>query len=205
MAKIEALGDGESLILESPAPDPKWGRAGGRGWGMCALIHAPELGGAFFFGEGPHAHVKPDGYAMDDLWFLDFNANRWICLHPGTHPATFSKDVASGKLKADNLGRLVDQDMIIFMPVKKRGGKTFHYGFDPEDGQWYWLELPYRVGDKTVFPSVFPSDQGYDFSGSLNYDAEAKIVMLSKRVPGGTSRVWLLKLDRKTAKMTPMD
>jgi hypothetical protein len=110
MAKIEALGDGESLILESPAPDPKWGSARGRGWGMYALIHAPELGGAFFFGEGPHGHIKPDGYAMDDLWFLDFNANRWMCLHPGTHPATFSQDVASGKLKADKFGRLVDPD-----------------------------------------------------------------------------------------------
>jgi hypothetical protein len=92
-----------------------------------------------------------------------------------------------------------DQDLVIFMPVRKRGGKTFNYCFDPEDGKWYWLELPYRVGDKTI-----PPGEGFDWSGALNYDAEEKIVMLSTRVRGAASRVWLLKLDRKTAKMEPM-
>jgi hypothetical protein len=52
---------------------------------------------------------------------------------------------------------------------------------------------------------VVPGEGYGDFSESLNYDAEAKVVMLSRRVRGAASRVWLLKLDRKTAKMTPME
>jgi hypothetical protein len=37
------------------------------------------------------------------------------------------------------------------------------------------------------------------------YDPEEKVTMLSFRVRGVPSRVSLLKLDRKTAKMTPME
>jgi hypothetical protein len=37
----------------------------------------------------------------------------------------------------------------------------------------------------------------------MNYDPEHKVVMLSHRMEK-YSRVWLLKLDRKTAKMTPI-
>jgi hypothetical protein len=54
------------VILESPAPDPKWGRAGGRAWGMYALIHAPELGGAFFFGVAVHGSQ----FTVHSSWFF---------------------------------------------------------------------------------------------------------------------------------------
>jgi hypothetical protein len=80
--KIKALGDNGWLELGSPAADPKWGKARGRAW-SCKAPFAPDLRGAFFFGEGEHGYVKPDGYYMDDLWFYDLNAHRWICLHPG--------------------------------------------------------------------------------------------------------------------------
>ena len=58
--KIKALGDNEWLELGRPAADPRWGRARGRSWN-AALPVAPELGGAFLFGEGVHGYTKPDG------------------------------------------------------------------------------------------------------------------------------------------------
>jgi hypothetical protein len=103
---------------------------------------------------------------------------------------------------------IADQDLVLFMPVKSKDGKPANYCFDPEDGKWYWLELPYRTGDKTVAPRL--DYNGYWWDSALNYDAEAKVAMLSlpwgnmRSGPRYAGRVWLLKLDRKTAKMTPI-
>src|SRR4051812_43380806 len=79
---IKALGDNEWLDLGAPAADPKWGKARGRSW-SAPMPHAPDLGGAFLYGEGVHGYTKPDGHYMDDLWFYDANAHRWVCVHPG--------------------------------------------------------------------------------------------------------------------------
>src|SRR5262249_37088551 len=80
--KIRGLGDNEWLELGQPAADPKWGRARGRSWN-AAMPPAPELRGAFLFGEGVHGYVKPDGRYMDDLWLYDVNGHRWVCCYPG--------------------------------------------------------------------------------------------------------------------------
>jgi hypothetical protein len=80
--KIENLGDNAWLELGVPAPDPKWGGARGRSW-TSEMPLAPELRGAFLFGEGRHGYTKPDGRYMDDLWFYDINGHRWICCYPG--------------------------------------------------------------------------------------------------------------------------
>src|SRR5437868_2787180 len=56
--KIRALADNAWLDLGPPAQDPKWGRARGRSW-CAAMPLAPELGGAFLFGEGVHGYAKP--------------------------------------------------------------------------------------------------------------------------------------------------
>jgi hypothetical protein len=47
------------------------------------MPYAPNLGGGFLFGEGVHGYTKPDGHYMDDLWFYDANAHRWVCVYPG--------------------------------------------------------------------------------------------------------------------------
>ncbi|MCK6472698.1 MAG: hypothetical protein L6R28_13220 [Planctomycetes bacterium] len=107
---ITALGDNQWLDLGVPAADPTWGTACGRSWGSKALVFAPDLRGAFLFGEGRHSFVKADGHAMDDLWFYDINAHRWICLYPGTNPKTFTQQIKDKELKVDGLGRLVDKD-----------------------------------------------------------------------------------------------
>lgn len=82
LARIAALGDNSWLNLESPAPDPLWGKAHGRAWSPRAP-YAPDLRGAFFFGEGVHGGIKRNGHYMDDLWFYDIPRHRWICLYPG--------------------------------------------------------------------------------------------------------------------------
>lgn len=100
--KLKNLGPNSWLSLGRPAPDPKWGVARGRAWGGRALTAAPDLGGAFFCGEGVHAFVTPEGYYMCDLWFYDLNANRWLCLYPGVPAKTV-------RLKLDEHGFEVDQ------------------------------------------------------------------------------------------------
>jgi hypothetical protein len=49
---------------------------------------APELRGAFLYGEGVHGYAKPDGHYMDDLWFYDLNGHRWVCCYPGAPTKT---------------------------------------------------------------------------------------------------------------------
>ncbi|MEJ7728599.1 MAG: hypothetical protein WKG00_05240 [Polyangiaceae bacterium] len=106
--KINALGDGEWIDLGAPQADPSWGVARGRSWGGRALISSPDLRGAFFYGEGAHAFVKPDGHIMDDLWVYDINAHRWIAVYPGTDTTTFTQQVKDGSLLMNDLGQLVD-------------------------------------------------------------------------------------------------
>src|SRR5687768_10677684 len=61
--KIKALGDNEWLNLGAPAADPTWGKARGRSW-SSNMPFAPDVRGAFVFGEGVHAYTKPDGRYM---------------------------------------------------------------------------------------------------------------------------------------------
>lgn len=89
--KIKALRSNEWLELGCPAADPRWGKEGiarGRAWGGRSICSASGLGGAFFCGTGVHGYVKTDGHYMDDLWFYDINAHRWICLYPGASKQT---------------------------------------------------------------------------------------------------------------------
>ncbi len=109
VAKIKAMGDDEWLDLGSPAPDPKWGKARGRSWG-ANMPAAPDLRGAFFFGEGVHGYVKPDGHYMNDLWFYDINAHRWVCLYPGLEVKTVVRRIENKELVVDDDGLMVDRD-----------------------------------------------------------------------------------------------
>lgn len=85
--KIKAMEDNTWLELGVPVAGPRWGRARGRSW-TSEMPLAPELRGAFIYGEGRHGYVKPDGHYMDDLWFYDLNGHRWICCYPGADSNT---------------------------------------------------------------------------------------------------------------------
>ena len=108
LSKVQALKDGEWVNLGAPAPDPKWGRARGRSWGS-KMPYAPELEGAFLNGQGVHGYIKPDGYFMDDIWFYDLCAHRWICVYPGTDTKRFVENIQKGELTVDGNGQLADK------------------------------------------------------------------------------------------------
>lgn len=108
--KIKAMGDNEWLNLGAPTADPKWGKARGSAWGAKAFVLATDKRGAFLYGEGVHAYVKPDGHIMDDLWFYDLNRHAWMCLYPGTNTKTFTQQVKDKQLLLDHKGQLIDSD-----------------------------------------------------------------------------------------------
>jgi RNA polymerase sigma factor (sigma-70 family) len=134
LARIAALGDNEWLRLGSPAPDPVWGKARGRGW-SATMAFAADLRGAFFSGNGPSGAVKPDGHTMDDLWFYDLNGHRWICLYPGTDTATFSRRVESKEIDIDGDGQVVDRTGRL-LPVNAGIGYAGNTAYDPDRRQF---------------------------------------------------------------------
>lgn len=103
---IQALGDDSWLLLGEPAADPTWGKALARGY-HNRMAYAPDLKGAFFYGEGEHGewNLTTRLYG-DDCWFYDLQAHRWICLYPGTNVDTFG--TAADPITVDGNGWEVD-------------------------------------------------------------------------------------------------
>jgi len=107
IAKLQALGNNEWLVLGTPADDPQWGRARGRSW-SCVMPFAPDLHGAFLFGEGVHGWWnQKTGRYMDDLWFYDVPGHRWICVYPGTEVKAYRKALTQDGFEADAEGQPV--------------------------------------------------------------------------------------------------
>jgi hypothetical protein len=131
--KIQALGDNEWLDLGVPAADPKWGKARGRSW-SSNMPAAANLRGAFVFGEGVHAFVKPDGHYMNDLWFYDLNAHRWVCLYPGIEVKTLVGRILDKELVVDDRGLLVDREGQPLPPLLIHAYGNL--GYDPEQKQF---------------------------------------------------------------------
>jgi hypothetical protein len=131
--KIKALGDNEWLDLGSPAADPTWGKARGRSWG-ANMPAAPNLRGAFVFGEGVHGYVKPDGRYMNDLWFYDINAHRWVCLYPGIDVKAVAGQIRDKELNVDDNGLLVDKRGRPLPPLLIHAYGNL--GYDPQRNQF---------------------------------------------------------------------
>ena len=145
--RIRALKDGEWINLGSPAPDPKWGKARGRSW-SCKMPYAPDLQGAFLNGQGVHGYIKPDGYFMDDIWFYDLNAHRWICLYPGTNTKTLVENIQKGDLKMSPLGQLVDKDGHA-VPFSSIPGHSYQvHTYDPDLQQYLFAVGHGGIGDE---------------------------------------------------------
>jgi len=132
------------LELGQPAADPDWGRARGRSW-CAAMPVAPELRGAFLFGEGVHGYAKPDGRYMDDLWFYDISAHRWVCCYPGADTKTLDLVMDTQGFEATKDGERI--------PVAQHahGYSMFTYDTDakrmlsmPNTHEYWAKELPQR-------------------------------------------------------------
>jgi hypothetical protein len=128
--KIKALDDNEWLELGSPAADDKWGKARGRSW-SSNMPAAANLRGAFVFAEGVHAYVKPDGHYMNDLWFYDIHAHRWICLYPGIEVKSIAEQIRTRALTVDDRGLLVDNTGEPLPPLLIHA--YGYLGYDPDE------------------------------------------------------------------------
>jgi hypothetical protein len=109
LAKVEALGSNQWVNLGKPKPDPKYGPAQGRTWSR-KMAYAPDLRGAFIYGEGVHGGASVRGgkrFYNDDLFFYDINAHAWVCCHPGTpldNPGlTYDKELGCERDKHGNI------------------------------------------------------------------------------------------------------
>lgn len=106
IAKIRAMKDNSWLDLGIVPPDPRWGEAVGRAW-SSTMPYAPELRGAFLYGEGRHGGCterKGKTYYNDDLFFYDINANKWVCVYPGMEVGTYNLTVNRDGFEVDKDG-----------------------------------------------------------------------------------------------------
>ncbi len=135
--KIKALGDNAWLDLGKPAPDPTFGPAQGRSWSR-KMAFAPDLRGAFLYGEGVHGGASERGgkrHYNDDLFFYDVNAHAWVCCHPGT-------PLADPKLSYDEkLGVERDRDGNI-TPVAVSVHAYWTPSYDVERGMFTMVPAP---------------------------------------------------------------
>jgi hypothetical protein len=128
IAKIQSLGDNEWLPLGTPAADAKWGTACGRSW-SSNMPYAPDLRGGLVFAEGVHGYVKPNGRYMNDIWFYDANAHRWICLYPGIEVKAIAKRIKDRELTLNPDGLLAEKDGQPLPPLLIHG--YGYLGYDP--------------------------------------------------------------------------
>lgn len=122
--RIRQMAPGEWAQFDAPEPDPVWGRSYARSWGAYAFCAVPELRGAFLTGEADHgAYVGAGTYkhvddipieehprymrACDDYFFYDFNANRWLCIYPGTDVSDIHAHIRNGEWELNAHGHLV--------------------------------------------------------------------------------------------------
>lgn len=137
VAKVKAMGSDTWLSLGAPAADAKWGQARGRSWGS-RMAFAPALGGAFLCGEGVHGYTKPDGYYMDDLWFYDANAHRWLCCYPGANTKTIALTIDKDGFEATKDGERV--------PVAELGHGYEMLSYDTDRKQFLFMPCPAGYG-----------------------------------------------------------
>jgi len=164
--KIKALGDNEWVDLGSPSPDPKCGRATGRSWG-AKMPYAADLGGAFLMGTGPHGFVKPNGYTDDDLWFLDLNAFRWICLWPGLNTKTFTQQAQQGEFRLNGEGQLVDSQgrLIPASAIQHAWGNVT---YNPDQHRFAW-QTRWTCGRYLIPPAL---DEGLKICQNLGANSK---------------------------------
>src|SRR5262249_34215356 len=96
----------------------------------------------FLDGEGVHGYAKPDGYYMDDLWFYDVNAHRWICGYPGAKRKTLALWINEDGFEVDAQGDLV--------PVAQQAHGYAMMSFDADAGRFLSMPNPHEYWKKSL-------------------------------------------------------
>jgi RNA polymerase sigma factor (sigma-70 family) len=93
---------------------------------------------------------------------------------------------------------LPESDLILLMRLfKAPDGKSKNIAYDPETGKWHWLELAFvKQGKRLEKSPAFSWDDAMLYN---RHDKVAYINDISTR--SANSSIWMLRLDRKTAKL----
>ena len=67
---------------------------------------------------------------MNDLWFYDVNAHRWVCLYPGIEVKTIAQRIKDKELTLNDDGLLVDNDGQPLPPLLIHA--YGYLGYDPD-------------------------------------------------------------------------
>src|SRR5262249_45199873 len=114
---------------------------------------APNLRGGFVFAEGVHAYVKPDGHYMNDVWFYDINAHRWVCLYPGINVKTIVQRIKDKELVVDDNGLMVDKEGQPLPPLLIHAYGSL--GYEPNEKKFVFFGSQFgnyfTTGKKGVF------------------------------------------------------
>jgi hypothetical protein len=93
---------------------------------------------------------------------------------------------------------LPDADLILLMNLFKRAdGRMANVVWDPNNAKFYWADLQFVENGK---PAEFRTPP-FSWSDALNYDPKLKLLVLNN---SSARKVWLMKFDRKTAKLEEM-
>ncbi len=113
-------------------------------------------------------------------------------------PATRPKPLGKWMLWGEQV-YLPDADLILLMRLfSKPDGAVANVAWSPADGKYYWVELAFVSGDKPVPFRKNP----FSWHDAIRYDPKLKLVLINN---SSAQRVWVMRFDRKTAKMTEME
>jgi len=146
-----------------------------------------------------------DGHALlydskrDSLWMAhahifryDFKTGTVVKLDV-KRPAVLKNPLRTFALMREQ-AYLPDADLLLLMRVAKGpGGKPRNIAWDPNTLKYYWVDLPFVDKGKPA------KGVGFSWACAIAYDPTYKVVLLND---SRSRRVWALKFDRKTAKMT---
>lgn len=151
----------------------------------------------------PFGPIWCDGHALrydskrDCLWFAN-DKDIW------RYDMATGKAAKLGITKPKALGQFIfwgeqvylpDADLMLIMRLfKAPDGKLRNIAWDPSDSRFYWVDLRFEAKGK---PVEF-KDNPFSWSDALAYDPTLNLVILNN---SSDYKVWVLKFDRKAAKM----
>lgn len=157
-----------------------------------------------------------DGPAFGSIWCdghaLLYDSKR-DCLWLANDKNIFRYDLPTGKAekididKPKDLGQFIfwgeqvylpDADLILTMKLfQKPDGRFANAAWSPSDNKFYWVDLPFVENGKDVGFKTSP----FSWHDALSYDRDLNLLVLNN---SSARKVWLMRFDRKTAKLEEM-